>query len=73
MTNKNIKIELIKDGKIKKGSVLMLNKSDNMIWSFKVKIINLYEIDDNIVLKLKTFKDYPFGHKIIYRNLTELI
>ena len=73
MIDNPITRKCLEDGLIKKGAVFMLNKQDGMIWSFKVKLISWRKRGGDIVVKLKTYKDYPFGHKIIYRNLTELI
>lgn len=65
--------EKIETGKITKGSIFIANSGNSSFQSFKVKLISWHKDGNNIVLKLKTYKDYPFGHKIIYRSLQELI
>lgn len=73
MINSPITKKYLEEGLIKKGHIFMLNKQDGMILPFKVKLISWHKIGSDIVVKLQTYKDYPFGHKVIYRNLTELI
>jgi hypothetical protein len=64
--------KLLFDGEIKKGGVFVIYKDGTMM-AFKVKITKIIKSGDDVILKLKTGKDYPLGHKYIFRSLDELV
>lgn len=65
--------EMLEKGEIKSGKLFIANAGNQSFQAFKVSLVSWHKDGKNIVLKLKTFSDYPFGHKIIYRSLQELI
>jgi hypothetical protein len=72
MVNNYITRELIESGTIKRGHVLVLYKGLE-IHSFACKIQKIIKDGDTIIMKLRTGKDYPLGHKYIYRSIEEII
>lgn len=72
MVDNYITRELIESGSIKRGHVIVLYKGLE-IHTFECKIQKIIKDGDMIVLKLKTGKDYPLGHKYIYRSIEEII
>lgn len=72
MLNSEITRGCLERGEIKKGEIFIYNNQNGFIYSFKVKVLGWHKDGKNIVVKLQTYKDYPFGHKVIYRSLTEL-
>lgn len=72
MINNNVVIFAIQKGAIRSGYVVILDK-DTRYLSFRCKIIKIIPDGNSYIVKLKTGKDYPLGHKIIYRSLEELL
>lgn len=72
MVNNHITKELIESGSIKRGHAIVLYKNMD-IHSFSCKIQKIIKEGDTYILKLRTGKDYPLGHKYIYRSIEEII
>jgi hypothetical protein len=72
MVNNYITRELLLNGSLKRGSVVVLYK-DMSFMTFRCKIQKIIKEGDTFILKLRTGKDYPLGHKFIYRSLEEII
>lgn len=65
-------ITAIENGRIKKGEVIVLNQ-DSTLLTFTCVIQKIIYDRNEIIVKLKTGKDYPLGHKYIYRSIEELL
>lgn len=72
MINNHITKELIENGTIKRGHVVVLYK-DTTFMTFTCKIQKVIKEGDTFIIKLRTGKDYPLGHKYIYRSIEELL
>jgi hypothetical protein len=72
MINNYITRELLENGSLKRGSVIVLYK-DMSFMTFSCKIQKIIKEGDTYILKLRTGKDYPLGHKYIYRSIEEII
>ena len=64
--------KLLYDGEIRKGSVIVIYANTDFM-AFRCKISKIIKSGNDVILKLKTGKDYPLGHKYIFRSLDELI
>lgn len=72
MVNNHITKELFENGSIKRGHVVVLYK-DSTFMTFTCKIQKVIKEGDTLIIKLRTGKDYPLGHKYIYRSIEELL
>jgi hypothetical protein len=72
MINNYITRELLLNGSLKRGSVVVLYK-DMSFMTFSCKIQKIIKEGNTFILKLRTGKDYPLGHKYIYRSLEEIV
>lgn len=68
--NKDIVLQLIKDNKLKKCHAFIIDLYTSI--PFKVKIVDVIYNKSDVILKLKTYKDYPLGHKYIFRSIDEI-
>lgn len=71
MINNQITRQGIEAGVIKDVLVMMLNSDEGQC--FKCRVSKIIKSGDDLILKLKTGKDYPLGHKYIFRSIEEVI
>lgn len=72
MIDSPITRDLLEKGEIKNVGVIIPN-SDGTFTPYKCRLSSWFKKGDDIIVKLKTSKDWPFGHKYIYRSLEEII
>lgn len=65
-------IELFETGKIKRAAIVYINEN-NEYCTFTCKVSKVIKYQGDIIIKLKTGKDYPLGHKYVFRSIEELI
>lgn len=72
MIDNHITRGLLESGQMKNVAIFIRN-SDGTFTPHKLKISSWFKKGQDIIIKLKTGKDYPFGHRYIFRSLEELI
>lgn len=72
MIKNHITRRLLDEGKINSVGLIILTVNHEYA-TFKCKLSKVIKNGDDIILKLKTGKDYPLGHKYIFRSLEEVI
>jgi len=65
-------IKLFETGQIKRAAIVHINEK-NEYCTFTCRVSNVIKYQGDIIIKLKTGKDYPLGHKYVFRSIEELI
>lgn len=72
MVKNYITKDMLKKGELTKGHIVVLY-NDGTLQAFEGKITKIIRSGEDIILKMRTGKGYPLGHKFVFRSLEEII